>query len=461
MHPKFPKFNLLMKKFLPFLFLVIFFACEKNQDEPVQKPHVIKQGLSLSNQTIEALSPPPDTAFRPIVMVHGFLASGDTYASFAQRFTSNGYKWNRVYVFDWNTLAQGQGANDIPNLDKFIDNVLQKTGYKQLELMGHSAGGGLCFNYLKDPTRAAKVAHYVHIASSLQTTAAGAQGEVPTLNLWSDGDKIAQGGNITGATNVKLPNFDHYQVATSPESFGAAYEFFKNEKPKTTGITWESGPCIGGRVVTFGENQPIANAIVTIYETNPQTGERIGAAVHTLTADADGRWKPVVVKPTTTYEITAKEPGTGKRTLHYYREGFTHNNLFVYLRMIPPPGSFAGILLSGLPTNPEQSVLNVFASSQAIVNGRDSLKVDNAILSTPQIAPASKTMIALFLYDNNKNQKSDFTIIPLYSSFSFLNGVDQFFDTSKNEPIEVKMNNRRLMLRRWKASEDVIVAVFD
>jgi hypothetical protein len=442
-------------KILVFCFAIFgFISCDKDIDN---------QELTKKDETtgqIKNVPPPPDTAFRPIVMVHGLLASGDTYASFAQRFTSNGYKWSRIYAFDWNTLAQG--ANDVQNLDKFIDNIRQKTGYAQVELIGHSAGGGLGYNYLKDATRAAKVAHYVHLGSSIQTSSAGPNGSVPTLNIWSEGDKIAQGGDIPGATNAKIPNLDHYQVATSPLSFAAAYEFFKKEKPATTDILWESNPCIGGRVVTFGENQPAANASVKIYEVNPQTGERISATpVHDLTADANGNWKPVFIKPNVNYEIVTKEVGAGKRALHYYREGFIHNNLLVYLRTIPPPTSLAGILLSGLPTNAEQSVLNIFSSSQAVVNGRDSLKVDGAILSTPQIAPESKTMIALFLYDNNKNNKSDFTAIPLYSNFPFLNGIDQFFDTQKAESIEIKMNTRRLAVRRWKANEDVIVAVFD
>jgi hypothetical protein len=180
-----------------------------------------------------------------------------------------------------------------------------------------------------------------------------------------------------------------------------------------------------------------------------------------LTTDANGNWKPVIIQPSVNYELEVKEAGTGKRTLHYYREGFTHNNLLVYLRTIPPPTSLAGLLLSGLPNNPEQSVLNIFTSSQAIVNGRDSLLVDKSTLSTAAIAPASKTMIALFLYDNNKNNKSDFTPIPLYASLSFLNGIDQFFDTKNSDPIEVKMNNRKLYVQRWKASEDIVIAVFD
>lgn len=439
--------------FISFFILFSFIACNKTDSDldlsvsPIKNPPV-------------STTPPPDTSFRPIVMIHGLLASGDTYTSFAQRFSSNGYKWSRLFVFDWNTLAQG--ANDISNLDKFIDQVRTTSGYSQVELIGHSAGGGLAYNYLKDASRATKVAHYVHLASGSQSSAAGPTGNVPTLNIWSDGDKVGQSGNISGAKNVKMNGLDHYQVATSAASFEEVFQFFKNEKPQTTGIAWESNPCIGGRVVTFGENQPAADAIVSVYEVNSITGERVSdKPMYQTKTDVNGQWKPVIVRPGIYYELEVKEVGPGKRALHYYREGFTHNNLLVYLRTIPPPTSLAGFLLSGLPNNPEQSVLNVFSSSQAVVSGRDSLTVDNSLMSTASIAPASKTMIALFLYDNNKNNKSDFTPITLYSSLSFLNGIDQFFDTQKTDPIVVQMNNRRLALRRWKASDDIIIAVFD
>ncbi len=346
-----------------FLFSVIFclFACSK--DENVQKQAISpQQNLELYNDSGDR-SPLQDTMFRPIVMVHGFLASGDTWTSFAQRFTSNGYSWRRIFVFDWNSLG---GNTTNKDLDLFIDDVLKKTGFDKVDLIGHSAGGGTCYTYLQDPKTAAKVVHYVHVASAKQSGPAGPSGIIPTLNIWSDGDKTVQGSDFQGCTNLKLINKDHYQVATSKESFEAVFSFFKGKKPETLDIAYEDKPCIGGRALTFGENNPAANAAIEIWEVSSTTGERINPTADvTTTTDAKGYWKPVFVKPKTNYELTVKEQGTGKRTIHYYREGFTHNNLLVYLRTIPPPGSLAGLLLAGLPTNKEQVVLNVFSSCLA------------------------------------------------------------------------------------------------
>ena len=165
-----------------------------------------------------------DTTYLPIVMCHGFLASGDTYAKQAQRFLQNNYCGVSVYVFDWNSLG---GGSNVEALDAFIEGVLARTGASQVELAGHSAGGGLGYDYLADATRAAKVAHYVHLGSSPQTAPAGPNGEVPTLNIWSPYDAIVAGADIPGAQNVQLAGKDHYEVATSLETFEAMFQFFR------------------------------------------------------------------------------------------------------------------------------------------------------------------------------------------------------------------------------------------
>jgi hypothetical protein len=441
-----------------FLFCTIFSDCK--EDILPTKKNIDIENLPQVYDPYGStdFAPLQDTMFRPIVMVHGFLASGDTWSPFAQRFSSNGYSWRRLFVFDWNSLGSTTFNKD---LDVFIDDVLKKTGYSKVDLMGHSAGAGNCFTYLKDAKAAAKVAHYVLVAGAKQTMSAGPTGEIPTLNIWSDADKTVAGSDIPGAQNVKLIGKDHYEVATSAASFEAIYIFFKGSKPATTKILYEDHPCIAGRACTFGENSPAANAAIEVWETDSKTGERLDPKpFHETTTDAKGYWLPVIVKPNTTYEITVKETGTGKRTIHYYREGLIHNNLFVYLRTIPPPGSFAGLLLGGLPTNKEQVVLNVFSSSQAVVSGRDTLSVEKTPFSTPAIAPASKTMIALFLYDTG-NLKTDLTPLPLFGNFTFLNGLDYFIDATLDKPVEVAMNGRKILFHRWPANNHIVVTVFD
>jgi pimeloyl-ACP methyl ester carboxylesterase len=403
-----------------------------------------------------------DTCKYPIIMVHGFLASGDTWTSFLQRFHSNGYRPSHIRAFDWNSLSQNT-AGHVAALDALIDEVRAATGQPKVRLMGHSAGGGLSYTYLSDAVRAAKVDGYVHIGSSVQSGPAGPAGmPVATLNVWSPADAIANGGNITGAENAEIPGKDHYQIATSTESFAAIYAFFHGGPPPVVGITPESPlVCIAGRVVTFGENTPMVNAQVEIFEVNPTTGQRVGQQpFETHISNAQGYWGPTNVEAMKTYEFKVTSATASDREIHYFREGFTHLNTLVYLRTIAPPPSLAGILLAGLPNTPNQTVLNIFMSSQGILAGRDTLVAAGSVLSTPQYAPASKTAIDYFLYDDGDGT-TELTPVGLFGNFPFLNGVDMFFPTTQPATIPLTLNSRTLNVRNIPANEGIVVGVFD
>lgn len=440
------------------LFLFCLLSCVKTTNE----------SLLSTNETEEtdrsAVAKLPDNSaalgcdvYRPVIMVHGFLASGDTWAKFAQYFTSNGYCNRQMYAFDWNSLATG--SNVSAALDAFVDTVRARTGSAQVDLIGHSAGGGTCYTYLNNLNAAAKVAHYVHVGSSTQSGPAGPGGSVPTLNLWSDGDLIAAGGNITGATNVMIPNLDHYQIATSAGSFFEVFKFFNGTEPATTDIGAETIICLGGRALTFGENQAAANAEITLWYLDPATGARVGNAAATLNASADGRWFVADLQPNRPMEIVV-DPVTG-RTIHYFREPFIRTNNFVYLRTLPGLGSPAGLLLAGLPNNANQSVFNCFSASQGVLNGRDSLKADGNVINTAQFAPPSKTAISFFLYDGNNNATTDLTAVGLFGTFPFLAGVDCFFNPTSTTPATFQLNGRTLNVPKIPSNQGIEVVVFD
>jgi dienelactone hydrolase len=441
-----------MKYFFLSCLLLVLWACTKGE--------ALSDSISL-DATPNVKTVQCDTCQYPIVMVHGFLASGDTYTKFHQLFTSNGYKHQLLFAFDWNSLSQN--ANHVAALDAFIDKVLAKTGASKVRLMGHSAGGGLGYNYLNNATRAAKVDAYVHIASSPQSGPAGpANNTVPTLNLWSQGDKIVMGADIPGATNVELDNKDHYQVATSKESFAAVYAFFHGQAPATLDII-PQGPlvCIAGKVLTFGENTPLLNAKVEIFEVDPTNGQRLtNDPFETHLSDSLGFWGPTNVKANTTYEFKVTSANAPDREIHYFREHIVRLNSFVYLRTIPPPPSLAGFLLAGLPNSSTQTVLNMFSGSQAVVTGRDTLTVAGSILSTPQYASPEKTAIDYFLYDDGDGM-TELNPVGLFGTFSFLNGVDMFFPTATPAAIPLQLNGRVLNVRNIKSSEGIVVAVFD
>ena len=203
---------------------------------------------------------------RPIVFVHGFLGSGDNWATQIQRFSSNGYCENSMYVFDWNSISRSKSTDSL--LNNFIDEVLKKTNATQVDLVGHSAGGALCYSYLNNSLHATKVAHYIHIGSGKMKTPAGQNAEVATMNIFSTADMIAKsGGEIPGAVNVQQTTTDHFQVATSEETFLSLFKFFNNnQEPRTKKViaSKKNNNTIGGKGVTLGENNPLSRVFYQV-----------------------------------------------------------------------------------------------------------------------------------------------------------------------------------------------------
>lgn len=410
--------------------------------------------------------PPPvelcDDSKLPVIMAHGFLGSGDTYANHFLWFTSNDYCADRIFAYDWNSLDNTVDQDSL--LDVFIDRVLTETGATQVNLAGHSAGGSLSYSYLSDATRAAKVAHYVHIGSGQQTQPAGPTGEVPTLNIWSNGDMVVEGADIPGAQNFELDNLDHYEVATIIQTFVAMYEFFNDgTAPATQIVEEEDNITVSGKVLTFGENQPDVGASISIFRLNPETGQRLSEKPDAeLESDSAGEWGPFNAEPNVPYEFNVIGSDPDGRPVIYYREGFIRSNKLVYLRTLPSPGSIAGLLVAALPEDDNQTALAVFSSSQAVIAGRDNLLVNGVELATSEFASADQTTIAYFLYDDNADSQTSGDPITLFTLSPFITGVDFFIPTTPVGYTEIEFNGRKLFVRNWASESDgVVVAVFD
>ncbi|MCO5248118.1 MAG: alpha/beta hydrolase [Chitinophagales bacterium] len=399
----------------------------------------------------------------PIVFVHGLMASGDTYEKQVKRFTSNGYSLDELYAYDYNSMDV---LNDPKNdLNKLIDEVLKKTKAPKVNLVGHSLGSSIVYEFCTNPLRAAKVEHLVTLAGFIQDRPGGPSGEIPTLNIFSMHDKVVTGGgNIRGAENLKLEHKDHYEVATCVETFDAMYSFFNNKQvAKSVEVLPEDNIVLSGVAASFGENIYRAGTIVEIYEINSQTGFRLQEKpVATFQTNKKGEWGEFQAKPATYYEFVVYNTNSSRaRKVHYYREPFVRSDKLVYLRTFPTEGLVSN-LISAIPSDDGQSVVIFFGASQSVLAGRDQLTVDDYNYATNKYAGIGNTTIALFLFDDNKNRQSDFTSLPLLELIPFLNGADQYFQTETPATIMFEFNGRKLPVYNWKSkSEGVSVAVFE
>jgi len=421
---------------------------------------VLFYSFSILDAQIASAEVEPDHP--PLILIHGFLASGDTYEKQALRFAANGFSLDRIFTFDWNTVGR-QGS--MTALVSFVENVLQQTSSEQIYLAGHSAGSGISYNFMADSSRASLVKAYVHLAGRPMDELPGPENHrVRTLNIFSDSDLIVRGDVIPGAENIRFTEYDHYEVATSEETFAAMFEFFTGEKPELHSILPFENERIqlSGKVLSLGENQVQEGAKVSIFSLLTGSGKRKKEEADAVfTVDEKGSWGPFFGKKGIAYEFVVTPAEENSRTIHYYRMPFYTNNPFIYLRTLPAPNSMAGMMLSGLPRDDEQSVVAVFASQQAVIHGRDSLKINGVELSTAEWATPTGSNIAWFLYDANNNRESDFTTIPTFVMAPFLMGVDIFFPANSTETQRAEFNGKSLYFQNRKSdSEGIVVLVF-
>jgi hypothetical protein len=429
-----------MRKFLFFGVLsLLLFSCKEETSGNLAIPVPVPSGKD------------------PIIFVHGFLASGDTYEKQVKRFTSNGYSLADLYAFDWNSLGDRSVINR--NLNTLVDSVLARTGKTKVHLVGHSAGTGVVQDYAR--AYSSKVKSLTLLAGFPPDR----QDSIPILNIYSTFDFIATNGrDVAGGTNIKQTDKDHYEVATCKESFEAMFKFFNaGTTPGTLEYTDENDVILSGRAGFFGENIFKANTVVEVYALDAATGFRKSSfADFKFNTDAQGYWGPFRADKNTYYEFVVYDNISGSRKVHYYREPFKRSDKLVYLRTFPTGFSIAGLFLAALPKDDAQGVTAFFGASQAAVAGRDELILDGNVLSTNTFCSKENTTIALFTYDDNKNKVTNMTAIGAFNLFPFLKGADIYFQTTTKQTITMSFNGRVLKATNWKSNtEGVNVMVFE
>lgn len=271
-----------------------------------------------------------------------------------------------------------------------VDKVLKATGAQQVVLVANSRGGNAVRNYIQNGGGDKTVSHAVlggtpnhgvwatkgfregnefsgtgPFLSGLNApkNAAGDEvtGPVKWMTIRSDNnDKFAQpdglwigakgtptnvtfeGPALKGANNVVLPRVDHRETSFSPAAFDATYRFITGKAPTTLAPTPQTPVVLNGKITGLGlvptdpatgsyaNNLPLPGAQLTVYATNPATGERVGAAVHSKTVGADGLWGPFTARAGVPHEFVISAPGYA--TTHIYRSPFPRSSDLIHLR---------------------------------------------------------------------------------------------------------------------------------
>lgn len=402
---------------------------------------------------------------RPIVFVHGLAGSADQFQDQFLRFASNGYPENYFTGFDHNSLMD---RTRLERLDAAIDAVLAKTGADMVDLAGHSMGTSISQDYLSDPVRAAKIAHYVNIDGN---GADALPGGVPTLNIMATFTD-----DITDAVNVHLENNTHVQACSSPVVFAEMYKFFTGNAPATTEILPANTSTItlAGRVVNFVTNTQAEGGIMSIYQVNPATGQRLRtSADFDEPLDEQGYFTFSNAKQGAAYEFQISLESDVEQG-HYYYEPFIRSDVMIRLKYAEPGSPLynridrsAGSTSMVIVRNREMQGNNDNGA------GVDSIKIDGVEICEG-ILPGSSEIsesgpIGLMVFDEDSDGESDLTQMgDTMQYMPFINTIDLVMPSSETASetlsiVEVDRYSGRtqtINVPNWPSETHTIMAQF-
>ena len=306
-------------------------------------------------------------------------------------------------------------------LDQRVSDLLRAFRVDKVDLLGHSLGTALMQQYLSDPARAAKVAHYVNLDGS---PAAAPPGGVPTLAIWGSGSSARK---IGGAANIYLTNQTHVQVVSSAETFEEIYTFFTGHEPNTTSVVASTSEPIqlAGRAVNFPQNTGVLNATLQVFEVNGATGSRVNDRPEaTFALPADGSWGPFNAKGGRNYEFAIVRPDA--RTHHLYFEPFVRSDSWIRLLSSPPTGGIGDLI----ETSDRHAALTITRNKEwwgdQGTEG-DTLEINGVSILNAANSPISKLAIGVFAFDAGSDGITNVTApIRRLSALPFLTGVDIF-----------------------------------
>jgi pimeloyl-ACP methyl ester carboxylesterase len=320
----------------------------------------------------------------PIVFVHGNSGSAQQFETQFQRFASNGYPDHLLFAYEYDTSVPDNTAA-VAGLEPFVDDVLARTGARQVLLAAHSRGTAVSHAYLADPAHAAEVAKYVNLDGR---SAAAPPGGVPTLAEWGEWQSPPDPvrgvvGAIGGATNVYNRRLAHTETASSAKVFADVFRFWFGRAPRTTAVVPEHRIHVSGRVVLFPANVGYAGARLDVWELDATGHRRHHLAGRTV--DATGDFGPLRVRGHRAHEFAVtREDGS---VHHFYQRPFVRDDHFLRLNTGRPGQG----LEAYTKHDPRHVNLTVVRSREMWGDQPDSdvLTVGGRNVLTPAVAPRS------------------------------------------------------------------------
>ena len=233
----------------------------------------------------------------PVLFVHGIEGSGAQFESQKMRFMSNGYPARWIDEVDYNsTRAVGDKSEVHQQIDDEIAALKQRTGKSQVDVVAHSLGTSVMYDYLTNGAlaaqRRANVAHYINVDGQSKNPG------VPTLAVW------AGRGRPAGPWPARRTSRSRTRPMCRPAPRPSRSSSTTSSSPASRRRTTSSGRAgryeIAGKALNFPENSGASGTTVQVWRVN-DSGQRTSATPVASVPVTDGStgggaWGPVTVQ---------------------------------------------------------------------------------------------------------------------------------------------------------------------
>jgi Lipase C-terminal domain/Lipase (class 2) len=374
----------------------------------------------------------------PVLFVHGIEGSGAQFESQKMRFMSNGYPERWIDAVDYDsTRAVGDKSEVDAQIDQKIAALKQRTGRSQVDVVAHSLGTSVMYDYLTNggmaAGRRANVGHYINVDGQASNPG------VPTLAVWAG--RGTPGRKMDGAQNVTIPNQTHVQTCTSAQSFVEYYKFLTGKAPKNDIVPQAGTVNIAGRTLVFPQNKGLPTTTgLEVWPVDTDTGRRTSSTpTAKVPLDSSGDFGPIRVKTGQRYEFVLTRPNVA--SLHYYYEPFIHDD---YLLRLP----YSDAIESAVQRS-ERHVAGLVIRYKELWGDQpgqsDVLSMNGTNVCVPAICPASHQVNGLFYSDRGADGRTDLSSPdPAFNALPFLTGADVFMAAARppNSTIKVSLRSR-------------------
>jgi pimeloyl-ACP methyl ester carboxylesterase len=392
----------------------------------------------------------------PVLFVHGIEGSGSQFESQKMRFTSNGYPQSWIDELDYDsTRAVGDKSEVDSQIDAKIAALKQKTGRPKVDVIAHSLGTSVMYDYLTNgpmaDQRKANVGKYVNVDGQQSNPG------VPTLALWAG--RGQPGRSMDGAQNVTIPNQTHVQTCTSSQSFVEYFKFLTGRAPAHDIVRQNGAIELAGRALNFPQNTGLSGATVQLWKVDAN-GVRIGTSpLHSVTLGDSGDFGPLSAESGQRYEFTLVRSGFA--THHLYYEPFVRSDYAIRLLESDAITAYTG----NRPGTSGAVIIRYKELWGDQAGQSDVLKINGLSVCTATLCPISKQVNAFFAYDRNSDHQSDLSQPdPVLSGLPFITGADVYVPgaTPPNGTVSYELLSRgvgpvrTLKVPNWESGQHTI-----